>query len=306
MRIYVGVTDGEWFRFLASTKDVDEVNFWRPSPRTHLTTIQRNEMFLFKLKAPYNAIAGGGYYQGEVPLPISFAWGAFGVKNGAPTEQVLRSNILRLRTVAGLDRSDFTIGCVMLAQPFFFAEADWIPQPKSFQPGTQVGKYYDTEEGDGCWLWEQVNLRLAGRQLKQFELTIQPRDAPSYALVERRAGQGIFRASVAAAYNLRCAVTGERVVPVLEAAHIRPYREDGPNVVSNGLLLRADIHKLLDEDYVTVSPDYHFEVGKKLREDFENGRDYYALHGKQLILPARKVEWPDSEFIAWHNRRFRG
>src|SRR5690606_25199343 len=57
------------------------------------------------------------------------------------------------------------------------------------------------------------------------------------------------------AYQTRCAVTGQRARPVLEAAHIKPFALTGPNTRSNGLALRADVHQLFDLGYVTVDPD---------------------------------------------------
>ena len=81
-----------------------------------------------------------------------------------------------------------------------------------------------------------------------------------------------------------CAVTGERTLPILDAAHIQPYSEGGEHNVTNGLLLRTDIHRLFDLGYVTVSSGGRFEVGRRLREDFENGRHYYAMHGLSLPL----------------------
>ena len=81
------------------------------------------------------------------------------------------------------------------------------------------------------------------------------------------------------AYNRRCAVTGERTLPVLQAAHIKPYAESGPNRVSNGLLLRSDLHILFDRGYVTINRDYRLEVSPRIREEFENGRQYYAMAG---------------------------
>ncbi|WP_396954399.1 HNH endonuclease [Nocardioides pantholopis] len=52
----------------------------------------------------------------------------------------------------------------------------------------------------------------------------------------------MFRASLLAAYDGQCAVTDTRTEAGLEAAHLRPYRVPASNVVTNGLLLRADIH----------------------------------------------------------------
>lgn len=104
------------------------------------------------------------------------------------------------------------------------------------------------------------------------------------------------------AYQKRCAITGERTVPVLEAAHIRPYALEGPHRVSNGLLLRSDLHTLFDRGYVTVTPELTVEVSRRIKEEFENGRDYYAHHGKRLAnVPAHLHEQPQHDYLKWHN-----
>jgi hypothetical protein len=72
-------------------------------------------------------------------------------------------------------------------------------------------------------------------------------------LVPRRLGQGAFRVLVTETYGRRCAVTGEPVLPVLDAAHIRPVSQGGLHSLSNGLLLRTDVHTLFDRGYVTVT-----------------------------------------------------
>lgn len=104
------------------------------------------------------------------------------------------------------------------------------------------------------------------------------------------------------AYQRRCAVTGERTLPVLEAAHIRPYASQGPHQVHNGILLRSDLHKLFDVGYITVTPDCRLEVSTRLREEWQNGREYYAHHGKSLeFLPRNPAERPSREYLTWHN-----
>jgi putative restriction endonuclease len=93
----------------------------------------------------------------------------------------------------------------------------------------------------------------------------------------------------------------------LDAAHIRPYAEGGEHAVPNGLLLRRDIHCLFDLGYVTVTPDHVFEVSPRIREEFENGRDHYAMHGKSLLIPRRNELRPDTTALGWHNNyRFLG
>lgn len=120
--------------------------------------------------------------------------------------------------------------------------------------------------------------------------------------VQARLGQGTFRVAVSSVYDGACAVTGEHTLPVLEAAHIRPYAQDGTHEVVNGLLLRSDIHRLFDSGYVTVTPDYKFEVSKQIDEEFHNGRAYYALHGGQIRLPKNKADQPSQTLLEWHNQ----
>ena len=94
---------------------------------------------------------------------------------------------------------------------------------------------------------------------------------------------------------------------MLEAAHIRAYRDVEEHTISNGILSRADIHKLFDAGYVTVTPGYHFEVSHRIKEEFENGRDYYKLHGTVIRLPSNPSHMPLAEALRWHNEeRFRG
>jgi putative restriction endonuclease len=102
-------------------------------------------------------------------------------------------------------------------------------------------------------------------------------------------------------YERRCAITREKTLPALEAAHIRPYAEGGDHVASNGLLLRRDIHSLFDSGYVTVTPDLRFEVSRRIREEFQNGRHYYELHGAPIYAPEDLSRRPDPAALRWHN-----
>lgn len=81
----------------------------------------------------------------------------------------------------------------------------------------------------------------------------------------------------------------------------------GDHDVTNGLLLRADIHRLFDKGYVTISNDGRYEVGPRLKADFKNGRSYYAMHG-QLVAPSRDPRSrPFREALEWHQtNRFLG
>jgi putative restriction endonuclease len=122
------------------------------------------------------------------------------------------------------------------------------------------------------------------------------------ATVRPRLGQGLFSLAVRDAYRGACAVTGEHSIPVLEAAHIVPYAREGQHRVDNGLLLRRDLHRLFDRGYVTVTPDYRFQVGQSLRDEFHNGRTYYELNGHPILLPDATDARPNRDYLEWHGR----
>jgi putative restriction endonuclease len=83
--------------------------------------------------------------------------------------------------------------------------------------------------------------------------------------------------------------------------------EGGPHDLRNGLLLRRDLHTLFDRGYVTVTPSLHLEVGRAIRDEFENGRDYYALHGTRLRPASLPGYDPSREYLDWHaSHVFRG
>lgn len=306
--ICVGLTDDKWFDFLAHEDGVDEVNFWRPSPRAGLQGLQPGDLFLFRLHAPVGKIAGGGYFTKYLRMPVGYAWTAFGRKNGADSLDALRRNIAHFRGGADAQLVDFTIGCIMLASPFFFEQDQWFTPP-NWQPGIRSVKYYRADDADGQQLEAMVRDRIIGRQLDEILAAREEAVDPKMVLVKARTGQGYFSSVVADAYNWRCAVTGERVLPTLDAAHVLPVKEKGPNIVQNGLLLRTDIHRLFDAGYATIerdADDVRLVVSRRINEEFNNGKEYLAMAGKLKHLPIRPVDLPDQEFIAWHNGRFRG
>ena len=81
------------------------------------------------------------------------------------------------------------------------------------------------------------------------------------------------------------------------ATHIKPYSESGEHLVSNGILLRRDLHALFDQGYVTIDPSFRCEVSRKIKEEFEYGRDYYRLHGGAFRVPANLASRPTREYL---------
>lgn len=105
--------------------------------------------------------------------------------------------------------------------------------------------------------------------------------------IKVRRGQAAFRERVLAAYKRVCAVTGCRIVDLLEAAHIQPHAEEPNYRVSNGLLLRADIHTLFDLNLLTIDPWYQVQLAPSLM-----GSEYKAYSKKPIRLPDIPSEMP--------------
>ena len=212
----------------------------------------------------------------------------------------MRERIEKYRHEGANPHEDYKVGCIILEQPFFFEERDWIPVPSDFAKNIVSGKRYDLGIEPGKSLWEQVQIRLRAAS-REYELTGEKK--PIYGepiLVLPRLGQGSFRVLVTDVYQRRCAVTGEKALPVLEAAHIKPVSSKGEHSIQNGLLLRSDVHTLFDRGYVTVTPDLQFRVSRRLKQDFDNGEHYFKLNGHQIWVPPRVVERPSREALEWH------
>jgi putative restriction endonuclease len=308
VRGFVANTDFDWYSFLKARSPLDEVNFWQPGGSTRFSAVPVGAPFFFRLKRPHNAIAGFGVFAGASLLPSWLAWESFGEKNGAPDFREMTRRIDRYRAAERRDpHGQYTIGCLMISQPVFFEHDRWVADPADWSPQIVQGKGYDVTIGEGRRIYaecieraREVTTATGGTELQTAAMP----DAPRYGegtIVRPRLGQGTFRIAVTEAYTRACAVTGEHSLPALEAAHIKPYAEGGAHEVSNGLLLRSDIHRLFDRGYVTVTGDLRFEVSRKLREDFENGRSYYPLRGNALHVPQGTRDRPDAAMIEWHN-----
>ncbi len=301
MRLYVAITDSDWFNYLSELRP-DEVNFWQPSASGSFHALSPGEPLLFKLHSPHNYIVGGGFFGHYAVFPVSFAWAAFGTKNGAATEAEMRRRIERYRRIAAGETSDYLVGCILLEGPFFFGRDEWVPA-SDWSREIVRGKGYTTEDGTGWRMWNEVELRLKakGALLPEPEMVKGVQFGQPQVIVPRL-GQGSFRAIVTDIYKRRCAVTNSHVLHVLDAAHIRPVAAQGSHSPSNGLLLRQDVHTLFDLGYLTVTPDFHLEVSHKIKEEFDNGKEYYALQGKKILLPESSALWPSKAQLDWHNQ----
>lgn len=309
---FVAVTDTAWFEFLSSRAvdgRLDEANFWSPSSSRPMRRMQPGEPVFLRLKSPHSAIAGYGFFAHFSTLTLAEAWTCFGWKNGDANEADFRRRLGRYR------REDLTdprttskpLACTVLRDVRFWRRSRWL------RWADDEGFARNVVRGAGVRDPVRASKLLGEIQLDGLETPedllddFEPLELDERRIVEVRAtqreGQGTFRARLLDAYGRRCAITGERTEPVLDAAHIQPYLGPRSNHTKNGLLLTQEFHTLFDRGYVTVTPDLVVRVSTRLRSDFSNGRRYYAHDGQPLAHAPEPASRPSEAALEWHNAR---
>ncbi|MFC7739433.1 HNH endonuclease [Roseomonas sp. GCM10028921] len=125
--------------------------------------------------------------------------------------------------------------------------------------------------------------------------TVDTRQQAMRAIKARR-GQQKFRDALISAYERRCAISGCAVLDVLEAAHITPYLGPETNHVTNGLLLRADLHTLFDTNLLAVDPDtMTIQVVPTINDPV-----YRDLHGQPLRKTKTTASAPSAKALKQH------
>lgn len=303
VKAYVGVTDDDWYRYLAACPSLTEVNFWRPGGSREFRVLSIGEPFFFKTHHPHNRVVGGGFYGGFRALRISEAWEFFGEANGVSSLPQMRQRVARYRRDPLAPGEDPVIGCVFLRDVTFFPLDEPAEPPPGFAPNIVQGKGYDLEVDYTRVYFDQLLNRLFGVAIELEPDGSWHHPGSVYGdlrLTAQRLGQRAFRAVVYDAYHRRCAVTGTKIRPILQAAHIRPLPHGGENRSDNGLLLRSDVHMLYDCGYLAVDPNHRLVVSPRLREEFGNGEEFYGRAGTTIDIPDRRADWPHREFLEWH------
>jgi len=123
-------------------------------------------------------------------------------------------------------------------------------------------------------------------------------------LIHRPLRDRAFQRQIRAAYNNTCAITGFNLRngkgrPEVEAAHIRPVEERGPDSVRNGLALTGTVHWLFDRGLISLDDEFRLlaaenKISKEIIE--------LIKPGEQIRLPERQDLQPHPGFIRWHRQ----
>ena len=314
MKAFVGVTDKAWADFLAQRPHLDEINFWRPSG-TSFKALSPGELFLFKTHKPHDRIVGGALFSHFVLAPLSEAWSAFGQGNGRKDLAEVRKAINGYRATNKMPlihpEEDPLIGCIMLRDPVFLPEEETFPPPPNWPYSAVQGKtYQDITKHEHADYFAPVVERILHRA--PMEILAEEESAVAATWEHRgamfgdavptqhRLGQKAFKLKLLDAYEGQCAITRRSIRPALEAAHIHPVAKGGLHRLDNGLLLRADVHKLFDLGYLSVSPRLRVQVSPRLHKEFPDTEEYRALDGQEVTIPAKKVDRPSPSALDWH------
>lgn len=112
----------------------------------------------------------------------------------------------------------------------------------------------------------------------------------SLASIVMRPEQPKFRRDVLTSYNGKCLLTGEKIETVLEAAHILPVKYNGVDHPSNGICLRADIHRLFDSGNIRIKPSGHLQLGESVRSSANYNELPDHISVPDFVDP-RNLEW---------------
>ena len=262
------------------------------------------EPFFFKTHAPDNRVVGGGFFGGFAPLRVSEAWDLLGPANGVASQEAMMRRIAHYRREPIAPGEDPEIGCVFVRDVTFFPDDLTFEPPPEFSSSIVQGKSYDMGDPRYSGYFGDLMQLVLGVAVELDLSRPWHRSGPVFGdlrLAPYRLGQQAFKAVVADAYQWRCAITGSKIRPALQAAHILPVKpaHGGEHRLDNGLLLRSDVHVMFDHGYVGVDPSYRLRVSPRLRSEFGNAT-VYAKAGEVIALPERRADRPNPDFLQWH------
>lgn len=114
----------------------------------------------------------------------------------------------------------------------------------------------------------------------------------------KRRGQAGFRKKLMVAYGQQCAFTGSNAADTLEATYVIPYRGEYTHDLSNGLLLRSDLHTLFDLGRIAVDTRTMTIV---INDDLLNS-SYRILANQPLRFPEKATDRPAKEGLDLHRQ----
>ena len=166
----------------------------------------------------------------------------------------------------------------------------WKSRPRdTIQAHCSTSKMY---RGRGDYFYKVSPGKYGIRKLRPKKTEEQIHEDYVMTPIRRRRGQGKFRNSLLKVYNNSCAISSVSEPAVLEACHIIPYTGTHSNSISNGIILRADLHTLFDLNLLKINSKYKVEIDPSIKD-----KKYRSLDGENIFLPTKKGDRPDKSAL---------
>lgn len=298
-----------WLNNILKLKEVtvlDEVNLWYSNNRGSKLT--EGTLFLFRSKPDENSneqyIIGGGFFdKAEKNMTYSDAWKYYREANGVTSEKGFHE-------IAKSKDSNKLIVSYIIRNPFFLDENEWIDYyeviSKEIPKKTprEPLRHFKFGEPETKRIWKSITKKFANIDAhKSIYKDVNNQGDLNRAYQNTRPGQWAFRREILKLFNDTCAVTGINVTEIIEAAHIIPYSVVAKHEISNGIALRADLHKLLDSGYATIRKNgkkFQFIISDRFWKDHNNrSKKYKDWHKKDITMPSGYNL--DEKSLEWHH-----
>lgn len=251
----------------------------------------------------------------EIDLRQEFADGTINDDNGSLdlvqsqiSQYISREVTERRQSIVVLWRYDLLLPLDDRLRVFFQAhrqvrcwvllpERKWLSETSSSQRGGPFRGYLRDENLGKVMVARPPGAyarRYRNRQPQKPSLSVEQRFGPTQVQIEAalraREGQAKFRADLLQIFGHRCAVSGCTMTEILEAAHIQPYSEGQDHRLSNGLILRADIHTLFDKGLLAIIPQETCQAQVIVHPQLQQDPYYNTFHLISVALPASECE----------------
>ena len=113
----------------------------------------------------------------------------------------------------------------------------------------------------------------------------------------------VFRRIVLDAYDCRCAITGLKFIngggrAEVEAAHIKPVEQNGPDIITNGIALSGTAHWMFDRGLISLGDDLQVLVSRQVNDVDSVWK--LVNPTRRAAVPANSAHRPHPSYLAWH------
>lgn len=281
----------------------------------HWEYAKRDRIWHLTKRVPVSAGDMIFFWQAELPASSTYKSRLVGLMRARADIEHMYPGEQMPWNISDEKRDDYTFRIELeVVVPDSRSTATWseVKENTGVAGGTNFGPRKVKTEDGARWLrwqldgveskaWSDETQQALDDIFKANDLSEEDRRKRVSASIVVREGRGAFRSALEAAYGNHCAITGVSA-PVLDAAHIRPYRGTQSDHPANGLLLRTDLHTLFDKHLLTIEYDggdgYLVRVSDEITEEMYRSLDGSPLAAVPQSLDAR----PNPDLLLEHNQ----